>query len=147
MLREAREGSVESKGHIHFRLRSLLSTAGPLSGTLGDRLEADSYREPALVPEMPWLGGKPPAPPVAEVVNASDGERLTLKISAGDSASISVWVVQTRDEDEHWKTTILPAATRELVLPDTDVATEIIAVTAVDRVGQTSSKTMLRVRR
>ena len=147
MLRDARQGSVESNGHIHFRLRSLMSNAGPLSGTLGDRLEADSYREPALVPEMPWLGGKPPAPPVAELVEASDGDRLTLKISAGDSSAITVWVVQTRDEDEHWKTTILPAAVRELVLPDSEAAADMIAVTAVDRIGQASTRTMLRVRR
>jgi uncharacterized lipoprotein YddW (UPF0748 family) len=147
-LRDARVGSVESNGHIHFRMRSLVASAGPLSGTLGDRLQSDSYREPAIVPEMPWLGGKAPAAPVAEVVNASDGDRLTLKISAGDSAAIALWVVQTRDEDdEHWKTTVLPAAVRELVLPDSAGPTDIIAVTAVDRVGQTSSRTLLRVRR
>jgi uncharacterized lipoprotein YddW (UPF0748 family) len=146
-LRDARQGSVESNGHIHFRLRSLMSNAGPLSGTLGDRLEADSYREPALIPEMPWLGGKPPAAPVAELVEAADGDRLTLKISAGDSSAITLWVVQTRDEDEHWKTTILPAAVRELVLPDSSGSADIIAVSAVDRIGQTSSRTMLRVRR
>jgi uncharacterized lipoprotein YddW (UPF0748 family) len=146
-LRDARQGSVESNGHIHFRLRSLTSNAGPLSGTLGDRLEADSYREPAIVPEMPWLGGKPPAPPVAELVEASDGDRLTLKISAGDSSAITLWVVQTRDEDEHWKTTVLPVGVRELVLPDSTDPPDIIAVTAVDRIGQTSTRTMLRVRR
>jgi hypothetical protein len=84
---------------------------------------------------------------VAEVVNASDGDRLTLKISAGDSSAISLWVVQTRDEDEHWSTTILPAAVREMMLPDTTGAADIIAITAVDRVGQASSRTMLRVRR
>ena len=147
MLREARQGSVESNGHIHFRLRSLMTSAGPLSGTLGDRLEADSYREPALVPEMPWLGGKPPAPPVAELVEAADGDRLTLKISAGDSSAITLWVVQTRDEDAHWKTTILPAAVRELVLPDSEASADLIAVSAVDRVGQTSTRTVLRVQR
>lgn len=147
MLREARQGTVESNGHIHFRLRSLTSAVGPLSGTLGDRLEADTYREPALVPEMPWLGGSPPAAPVAEVVEGSDGDRLTLKISAADSSAITLWVVQTRDEDEHWTTTILPAAVRELVLPDSEGPADLIAVTAIDRVGQASSRTMLRVRR
>ena len=146
MLRDARVGSIESNGHIHFRLGSLVANAGPLSGSLGDRLQADSYREPALTPEMAWLEGKPPAPPVAEV-NATDGERLTLKISAGDSAQVALWVVQTRDADEHWKTTILPAATRELTLPDSSGGTDIVAVSAVDRVGQASTRTVLRLKR
>jgi hypothetical protein len=56
--------------------------------------------------------------------------------------------VQTRDTDEHWKTTILPAATRELSLPDsTGIGTDIVAVSAVDRVGQTSTRTVLRLKR
>jgi hypothetical protein len=146
-LREARQGSIESNGHIHFRLASLVNNAGPLSGSLGDRLQLDSYREPALVPEMPWLGGKAPAPPVAEIANASDGDRLTLKIAAGDSAPVSLWVVQMRDQDERWKTTILPVSMRELVLPDGDASPDLVAVSAVDRVGQTSTRTVLRLRR
>ena len=99
-----------------------------------------------MPPEMAWLEGKPPAAPVAEV-NATDGERLTLKIAAGDSAQVALWVVQTRDADEHWKTTILPAGTRELTLPDSSGGTDIVAVSAVDRVGQTSTRTVLRLKR
>ena len=95
---------------------------------------------------MAWLEGKAPAPPVAEV-STTDGERLILKISAGDSAQVSLWVVQTRDADEHWKTTILPAGTRELTLPDTTGGTDIVAVSAVDRVGQASVRTVLRLKR
>ena len=147
MLRDARQNSVESNGHVHFRIGSLVANAGPLSGSLGDRLQSDSYREPALVPEMPWLGGKPPAAPIAEIANASDGDRLTLKITAGDSAAVSVWVVQMRDADEHWHTTILPLSTREIVLPDGDASPDIVAVSAVDRVGQASVRTVLRLRR
>jgi hypothetical protein len=146
MLRDVRDGTVESKGHIHFRIGSLVTNAGPLSGSLGDRLQSDSYREPALVPEMTWLEGKPPAAPIAEV-STTDGDRLTLKITATDSAQIALWVVQTRDTDEHWKTTILPAATRELSIPDSASGTDIVAVSAVDRVGQTSVRTVLRIRR
>ena len=148
VLRDAREGTVESNGHIHFRLGSLVSNSGPISGTLGDRLQADTYREPALTPEMPWLEGNAPAPPVAEITESSDGDRLTLRITAGDSAIVSLWVVQTRNaDDEHWQTTILPSGTRELVLPDSAGPTDIVAVTAIDRVGQASSKTVLRLRR
>jgi hypothetical protein len=146
MLRDVRDGTVESKGHIHFRIGSLVTNAGPLSGSLGDRLQSDSYREPALVPEMTWLEGKPPAAPIAEV-STTDGDRLTLKITAADSAQIALWVVQTRDTDEHWKTTILPAATRELSIPDSASGTDIVAVSAVDRVGQTSVRTVLRLKR
>ena len=147
MLREARDGTVESNGHIHFRLGSLVVPAGPMSGNLGDRLQTDSYREPALVPEMPWLGGKPPAAPAAEIVNASDGERLTLRLTASDSSMLAWWVVQLRDSDERWTTTILPVSTPELVLPDGEGAPDIVAVSAVDRVGQTSTRTVLRIAR
>jgi hypothetical protein len=60
---------------------------------------------------------------------------------------ISLWVVQTRDTDERWKTTILPAATREFTIPDSTGGTDIVAVSAVDRVGQASVRTVLRLKR
>ncbi|HKW12276.1 MAG TPA: hypothetical protein VJO33_17960, partial [Gemmatimonadaceae bacterium] len=69
-----------------------------------------------------------------------------LKIAAGDSAPVALWVVQMRDSDEHWKTTILPVATREFAIPDS-ADPDLVAVSAVDRIGQTSTRTVLRLRR
>jgi hypothetical protein len=150
MLRLARAGTVEANGHIHFRLASLVEPAGPLNGALGDRLLTDSYRSPALVPEMPWLGLKPPAAPAAQL-DSADGDHLTLRITPGDSTMLAWWLVQTRDAEENWSMMLVPASTRELRLAEsvngatgTSSPIDLVVVTAIDRAGQTSGRTVLR---
>jgi uncharacterized lipoprotein YddW (UPF0748 family) len=52
-----------------------------------DRLKNDLYAYPALVPPMPWIDRKPPAPPVLEsVVESEEGVRLTWTSTDDDAA-------------------------------------------------------------
>lgn len=49
-------------GNVHFSIKALARNAGGIA----DKLLAGPYREPALVPETPWL---PPRPPVQETAS------------------------------------------------------------------------------
>jgi uncharacterized lipoprotein YddW (UPF0748 family) len=59
-LRQARAGTPESLGHIHFRLGAMAP-----DGPLGQRLH-DTYAEPAVPPASPWLGAVPPVAPAVD---------------------------------------------------------------------------------
>ena len=107
----------------------------------------------ALVSHVPHLVAAAMAARLAPSVVPADALRLAgqglrdvTRIAAGDSAPVALWVVQMRDSDEHWKTTILPVATREFAIPDSADPYRV-AGSAVDRFGQTSTRTVLRLRR
>ncbi|HKO17080.1 MAG TPA: family 10 glycosylhydrolase [Gemmatimonadaceae bacterium] len=145
-LRFVREGTMEANGHIHFRIGSLIANAGPGSGTLGDRLEAESYRQPALVPEMPWLPGQAPTLPLAQIADRGDDDGPVLRFAPGDTTSVALWVVQVRDDHGHWSTSVLPASTRKIALSDGTTTPDAVSVTAIDRVGRASPRAVLRLK-
>jgi uncharacterized lipoprotein YddW (UPF0748 family) len=146
ILRFARAGTTESQGHIHFRMRSLVSQAGPLNGALGDRLQTDSYSAPALVPEMPWLGGRPPAAPLAALAEPGDDDRPVLLLAPGDNTALAWWLVQGRNADGQWWMLLLPSGTQKLTLADGGMnAPDVVVVTAIDRVGQASGRTVIHL--
>lgn len=157
VLRLTREGTMETNGHIHFRLSSLDNATGPLGGVLGDRLEADSYETQALVPEYPWLGGAPPAAPLAALAESGGGDDgggspPVVLLAPGDSTVVSWWMVQTRGVDGAWRMQVLPATTRQLHITERTEGggtwiPDVVSVTAIDRAGQASARTLLRVRR
>ena len=143
VLRGGREGTVEANGHIHFRIASLAAGRDPLAAALGERLVAEDYRATALVPEAPWLGGAAPAPPVAQLAAAADsGAPPLLLLGVRDSTPLAWWVVQSRGAlDGRWTTAVIPATTRQLVLPDGAATPDLVVVRAIDRVGQASART------
>jgi uncharacterized lipoprotein YddW (UPF0748 family) len=146
LLRFSRAGTMEANGHIHFRLNSLIAPAGPLNGALGDRLQTDSYNVPALVPEMPWLGGNPPAAPLAALAEPGDDDRPVLLLAPGDSTALAWWLVQSRDADGRWTMSLLPSGTQKILLAESGAnAPDVVSVSAIDRVGQASGRTVVRV--
>src|SRR5437763_3110904 len=62
-LRNARRGTSESLGHVHFRMRTLLAHVDNDTATFGAELRAAEYATPALPPASPWLGSAAPAEP------------------------------------------------------------------------------------
>ncbi|GAC1651443.1 MAG: hypothetical protein NVS4B3_12130 [Gemmatimonadaceae bacterium] len=146
-LRQARQGSVEANGHIHFRLGSLVLGSGPLAGALADRLETEDYSAPALVPEAQWLPGKPPAAPLALVADAGGGGGPVLLLAVRDTTPLAWWLIQTRAMRGRWTTTVLPATTRQLALDDALSSPDIAVISAIDRVGRSSVPTSIRVHR
>lgn len=64
------------QGSMHFSLKDL--NRNPLN--VKDRLIEESYRKPALIPEMPWLHQKAPKKPLIQSVKkTADGAALQIK--------------------------------------------------------------------
>ncbi|GAC1694544.1 MAG: hypothetical protein NVS9B3_12780 [Gemmatimonadaceae bacterium] len=146
-LRAAREQSEEPNGHIHFRIGSLAPSGGALASALAFRLQTDSYRTPALVPEALWLGGERPAPPLAVVADSPETRALLLLVAVRDSTPLAWWMVQIRGANGRWSTARIPAATRQFPLPDGASTPDMVVVSAVDRVGRVSTPTTVHLRR
>lgn len=150
-LRDARHGTTESLGHVHFRMRTLLSYVGSDTMTFGQSLRSTEYGIPALPPASPWLGGATPAAPrlMAPTDSApqqlGDGEDRSrslaapgpvITVIAGDSLRVRWWVVQTLGADEKWRQRMLLADGQALSLGAADViGAEWVAVTPISRTG------------
>jgi uncharacterized lipoprotein YddW (UPF0748 family) len=122
-----------ASGEIFYHLRTVVENQG-----LADLIRMQ-YGQSALVPASPWLASLPPVKPKLMVVENS---RSSLRVNwetAGKTAWL--WILQYRT-NEVWATEILPAhqttRTFENSKPD------VIAVSAVDRVGNVSSPTAIK---
>ena len=152
-LRDARAGSEESQGHVHFRLAPLLRPAG---AALVDGLTASVYAEPALPPASPWLGAARPAPPaiqwqcaVAPLPGAGDAPPaappLEILPATGDTVSVRWWLVQLQDRAGRWASAVRPVGDR-LVRPVVgDSAAAVVSVTAVSASGVVGLPTLVRL--
>jgi hypothetical protein len=157
-LRDARRGTSESLGHVHFRLRTFAQRLEGDTAAFGDELRAEVYREPALPPASPWLGDAIPAAPSVDTLPmgveqagssgdgaANDPDAATAFIAApGDSVPVRWWLVQTLGADGHWRDRLLPATNRSLALTAADVAgANWIALTAISRTGVAGEPTIV----
>lgn len=157
-LRAAREGTTESLGHLHFRMRTFWQHIDGDTLTFGEELRAAAYREPALPPASPWLGDASPAlpvfaPPSGDLQQSGDdGPRpagstgAILFASPGDTVPVRWWLVQTLGANQQWSERLVNASGSALALTPTDtVAAEWIAVTAISRTGIAGAPAMWRV--
>jgi uncharacterized lipoprotein YddW (UPF0748 family) len=103
-LREQRNGSAESDGHVHFRLVSIRTG----SDGMFDRLR-QTYAEPALVPASPWLGSVPPAAP-----REAAALRGVVTVTPGDSMPVRWWLLRGRDRSGAWRTELHPGSDRAI---------------------------------
>jgi hypothetical protein len=160
-LREARRGTTESLGHVHFRMRTLWQHVGADTLTFGEVLRDAEYREPALPPASPWLGDASPALPVLEPPT-SGGVRQTgddgppasslpnavLLATPGDTVPVRWWLVQTLGANQQWSERVVPAGGSVLTLTPTDtIGAQWIAVTAISRTGVSGAPALWRVER
>ena len=160
-LRAARRGTTESLGHVHFRMRTLWQHLEGDTLTFGEELRAAVYREPALPPASPWLGGASPGlptlePPPANSVQQSgdDGPHASsltnayLFASAGDSVAVRWWLVQKLGADQQWRERLILSSGTPLTLTAVDTAgARWIAVTAISRTGVAGAPALWRVDR
>ncbi|HEY6219211.1 MAG TPA: hypothetical protein VIV65_04075, partial [Gemmatimonadaceae bacterium] len=135
-LRNSRESSAESNGHVHFRMRAMLMNGS----AIGELLRIESYAQPALVPAAPWLGAAPPAAP------AVSGQPDFVQIAAGDSVPVAWWMIQTRMSNGQWRYFLRRATQTRIALATLgDLGGGRIAITAVDRAGQLSAPAVLEL--
>ena len=128
----------EATGTIHFSIKALLDRAG----TLGDRLAAGPYDEPALVPASPWLDAEPPEAPVV-AVTPRDGA-LDVAFRAGGAEPARHYVVRARRAGV-WEWHLVPDGVGTYVLPAEGAPVEAVAVSAVDRVGNEGPARLVEV--
>ena len=119
-----------SSGHIHFSMAALQQDRDGIA----TRLRLGEYAQPALVPATTWLDNTPPPVPVLERA----GKQVRLLPAAGEPAWL--WAVWRRVGGT-WRLAVLPG--RELSV-DVDGA-DALVVSAVDRVGNTSARTSMRL--
>ena len=104
-----------------------------------ETLQKDSFPDAALVPEVPWLGGKAPAAPKA-VYGRSAGETCVSWESSKDPA-VCWYAVQSREKAK-WTTEILPESR---LMWRTNRKVDTVAVSAVVRTGQASKPSVVVV--
>ena len=146
-------------GDIFFSMRSLMPAQGTArlpqsvgvatqppppaqAEALADKLVAELYGEPALIPASPWLGTQRPARPVARVErDAASGDEVVRVTSASGVRWITVQVRR----GNIWRSWVLPAAQRSLVIGGADSApADDVVVRAVHRNGRESLPLQLR---
>jgi uncharacterized lipoprotein YddW (UPF0748 family) len=103
---------------------------------LADVLARQVYAQPALPPTYPWLDKQPPGQPqISAALNASGEVKLTCRPTGAEP--IGWWLVQTRSGNL-WSTATLPGTQSDTVFALAG-RPEVIAVSAVDRCGNTSA--------
>jgi uncharacterized lipoprotein YddW (UPF0748 family) len=119
---------VDQPGSVHFSMKCLVDNRDGLT----DKLKNGVYAEPALIPAIDWLGGKPPGQPEVKARRTSDG--VALEFTPADGEAPRLWVVRVRAGDK-WTAKIVPGVEiKSLIKADEQV--EEVAVSAVSRLGQ-----------
>lgn len=148
-------------GDIHFSMRALMPVATvrrdsvlvgvatqpprpSAAAALTERLRAELYAEPALVPVSPWLGKTAPPVPVATLsIDAATRDHM-LRLSPRPGGKTFVWTVRAQFADAPWRSWVLPSSQTRLVLANAGAPGPVqVVVTAVDRLGNESRPLVL----
>jgi uncharacterized lipoprotein YddW (UPF0748 family) len=117
-------------GNVHFSMKALSRNARGIA----DELIEGTYREPALIPESPWLtepdDTKPEAPQVT--VKKTGGQWVVTR--KGENPWL--WVVKTKHADD-WTSRVVAGAVDncELSFLPKGAAPQTVVVSAVNRIG------------
>ncbi|HEX3158615.1 MAG TPA: family 10 glycosylhydrolase [Gemmatimonadaceae bacterium] len=133
-------------GDVHFSMKALMpqvavrrdsaATSAAGEAPVAERLLADVYAEPALVPASPWLAGGS-TPLLATVTRGPDpatGAHVAQLATSG--ATKATWWTVRVFGDGKWRTYVLPGSQGSITLaPAGAPRPERVLVTAVDRNG------------
>lgn len=129
-----REGA---SGNVLFSMKALMRDSSDAAQALASHV----YRDPALVPGTPWLGGARPGRP--RVSADSLGGRLVIEFAAG-LVEPWVWVVRTL-RDGRWNVEIVPGW-KQLVEYRGTSTVEAVVISAVSRLGLEGPAQRLQIR-
>jgi uncharacterized lipoprotein YddW (UPF0748 family) len=122
-----------ARGEIFYHLRNLTDNPA-LAGVVHA-----AYPQTALVPASPWLASLPPVKPKLIVV---ENNRSSLSVRWEPNGEPGwLWILQYRT-NEVWTTEILPA--HQMTRTFENSRPEMVAVSAVDRVGNVSSPAAIK---
>jgi len=131
-----------STGNIHWNVSALIKDRGGLA----TQLKKTTYSEPALVPASPWLDKIPPAKPQVDMKTSKNPGQLTLTWHNRTREPVARWIFQMRIKGK-WSMMIFPAKQVSALMNVTGpTAPDAIALSAVDRAGNTSKPAVLAPR-
>lgn len=128
-----------SSGNIFFSMEAFARDRDAINGAL----KAGPYAEPALVPASPWLGGTPPREPALTLSKINERGDVESRWGAQGGAPAFLWAVYAK-RGERWEASVLPGHVDRLVIPalPTQPPVSAVAVSAVDRLGNESARTV-----
>jgi uncharacterized lipoprotein YddW (UPF0748 family) len=130
---------VDEPGNVHFSMKCLIDNRDGLT----KKLKTGVYAEPALIPEIDWLGGEKPGKP--EVAATRNSKGLALNLTASGEQPWQ-WVVRVREGDD-WTATILPGGEkRKLLELKQGSQPEEVVVSAVSRLGREGKTATAKVK-
>jgi uncharacterized lipoprotein YddW (UPF0748 family) len=118
-------------GNIHFSMKAIMNNAGGVADAL-----KTIYAEPALVPEIGWAPGKPPAAP--KLRWQTKGKMAELHIEAGDNTPLRWFLIHTPRAGSY---SLLPANDRGAASTSSVAIPTEFAVSAIDRYGRIGAAT------
>jgi len=136
----------DAPGNVFFSMKALQGTDTALAGgLLKGVLEGQGpyftgpYAKRALVPASPWLDATPPASPEVRVKDGATG--LAVSWTPRGKEAAFLWVVY-QQRDGAWTHQIVPGAHASVTLEKGSTPVTAVAVSAVDRVGNESARTV-----
>jgi uncharacterized lipoprotein YddW (UPF0748 family) len=135
-------GIAGATGNVHFSMKAFMQNPD----SLNERLLRGPYREDALVPATPWLGGTAlPAPRIVLAPRGSNGSfSLDIPRASGERAR---WFVVRARRAGVWSTRVISGWTESYGDTSSQADTpypDLIVVTPIDRLGSEGESTWLR---
>ncbi len=125
-----RQRGDKAAGHVHFSMIALMQDRDAVA----TQLQTRTYAQPALVPAAPWLGASAPSAPSLRRAGTD------VHIQAANGTSAARWAVWRRQAGS-WRFAVLAGSELKFDAASAD----LVAVSAVDRVGQQSPPQLLRL--
>lgn len=112
-------------GNVHFSMRALMENRMGIV----EKLQADLYSQPALIPATPWLNMEAPGAPE---VGFKGEDIVELKPAGGINPWL--WIVWVQRSDQ-WTYDVVPGHLRQYALRGSSKPINDVAVAAVNRIG------------
>ena len=128
-------GFAGSGGHAHFSMKCLMQNRGQIN----DKLIADVYAQPALIPASPWLDATPPD--LVQVTVTAIQKTKEMRFLLPNTQKAWLWRVSFL-VGKTWNTQILPGTATNLSVPK---AVSWVQVAAISRAGIEGQVVTLKV--
>lgn len=121
-----------ASGNVHFSMKALSRNAAGIA----DALLEGPYREPALIPESPWLAeSSGEAPPKAQVKVEKSADKWGLVLGTQSGEKPWLWTIRTRTGKD-WQSAVVPGLQQRHEIAAASAAPDEVVVSAVSRIGQ-----------
>jgi len=126
----------ETPGTMFFSMRSLLGN----DTITGKALLEGPFKKQAVIPSFKWIDNRPPEAPIVKFDNLIK----KIKISWITKSKENPWLfIVYKKTNNGWSYEILSSETREYTISDS--TTSEVIVTAIDKCGNESKKSIVKI--